>query len=76
MCKSGTKNADFSFVHLYAVGPYYGVEISSDYPLPVIAAIDGGVRVYCIPYFDKNTVERLLLDFPDIDYAIPLAGGY
>ncbi len=66
MCKSGTKNADFSFIHLYAWGPFYGVEISSDYPVPVIASFDKGLRVFAIPYFDKATVERLLADFPDL----------
>jgi hypothetical protein len=63
LCKAGTKNADFSVVHLYAWGPYYGVEISLDYALPVIASLDEGERVYAIPYFDRETVERLLHDF-------------
>jgi hypothetical protein len=66
MCKSGTKNADFSFIHLYAWGPFYGVEISTDFPLPVISSIDKGERVYAVPYFDKGTIDMLLHEYPEL----------
>lgn len=64
MCKSNTKNADFCFVSLYSWGPFYDVKICSQYPVPVISSLLDGKRVYALPYFDKETIDRLLIDFP------------
>jgi hypothetical protein len=66
MCISKTKNADFTFVHLYSWGPFYNVKICDQYPVPVISSLLDGNIVYALPYFDRETMDRLLADFPDL----------
>ncbi len=40
------------------------MKICSQYPVPVISSLLDGRRVYALPYFDKETIDRLLIDFP------------